>query len=119
MNVFKIKGHIRLLACFITSGTELRLRPVQDTHVSGPYFTSTHKSILIIFIRTNPFYLKPPEIGSPFSSQAVHLGPGKDLSESFELSCDGEIAHLQLNMPLSQLTSIWGFAGKMRRMDWD
>lgn len=48
-----------------------------------------------------------PEIGGPFSSQAVHLKPGEDLKVSFRLSWDEEKPHLQLSMFLSQFDSIW------------
>lgn len=42
MSEFQMKGHGSLWARSITTGTESRLRPLQDTYVSGPYFTSTN-----------------------------------------------------------------------------
>lgn len=101
---WKVASHSRLL---YSLRTEWRLRPFQDSHVLGPYFTSTHNSILIICIRNKPHHRTLPEIGGPFSSQAVHLKPGEDLKVSFGLSWDEEKPHPQLSMFLSQFTSIW------------
>lgn len=100
-----MKGHISVLACFyhLRDGIEakailghLRLRALLHLNPqSYSYYLHVDSA------------LTPPEVVSPFSSKAVHLEPGGDLSVSYGLSCDREKAHLQLSVLLSQFTSIW------------
>lgn len=104
MNEFQTKGQIIFIVRSITSVTEWRPRPVQDTYVSCPPLLP--RPIIPDILFTKPFYLTLPQIWSPFSIPC-NLESGEDLSVSRGLSCDGGTFHLQLSVLPSQFASIW------------